>query len=124
MAKTILAAALDSCYEYIQGKVTMITVCTTQPTSYAEANATYMLAKVAAGSTSFTIEAGTGSGRKVTTQAKSGVSVSTTGTAKFVAWAGSTASVLLLVTTCTSVALTTGNTVTIPAHVHEFGDLS
>jgi hypothetical protein len=100
MAKTILAAALDACYEYIQGKVTMITVCTTQPTTYAQANATYMLAKQAVTSTCFTIGAGTGSGRKVTTQAKS------------------------LVTTCTSVALTTGNTVTIPAHVHEFGDLT
>jgi hypothetical protein len=124
MAKTILAAALDACYEYIQGKVTMITVCTTQPTTYAQANATYMLAKQAVTSTCFTIGAGTGSGRKVTTQAKSGVTVATTGTAKFIAWAGSTASALLLVTTCTSVALTTGNTVTIPAHVHEFGDLT
>lgn len=126
MAKTINSSAVDAAYDYIRARVTMLTVCSAQPTTYTQANATYMLAKVAITSTGLTVAAGDagGSSRKCTTTAKSGVSVSTTGAAKFIAWAGSTGSTLLLVTTCTSQTITTGNTVTIPAHKHEFGDLT
>jgi hypothetical protein len=126
MAKTLNSAAIDACYTYMKAQCASMSVCTTQPTTFAHANATYMLAKVALATTGLTVAAGDGGGsaRKVTTQAKSGVSVTTTGTAKFVALFGSSTSAFLLVTTCTSVALTTGNTVTIPAFKHEFGDLT
>jgi hypothetical protein len=43
------------------------------------------------------------------------VSVDTTGTGNHVALFGSTGSTLLLVTTCTTIALTTGGTVDFPA---------
>ena len=130
MAKTVNSAAIDAAYDYIRARVTAITVCSAQPTTYAMANsvtgANYMLAKVAITSTGYTIAAGDagGSARKVTTTQKTGVTVTKTGAAKFVAWIGSTASVLLAVTTCTSQTITTGNTLTIPAHKHEFGDVT
>lgn len=126
MAKTILAAAVDAAYDHIRARVTQMTVCTTQPTTYAEATSTYKLASVALTSTGLTVAAGDagGSARKMTTTQKSGVSVTLSGTAKFIALAGSSGSTLLLVTTCTSQSLTSGNTVTIPAWKHEFGDLT
>jgi hypothetical protein len=130
MAKTINSNAVDASYDYIRVRATAITVCSAQPTTYTQANsstgANYMLAKVAITSTGFTIAAGDagGSSRKMTTQQKTGVSVTKTGAAKFIAWIGSTASILLAVTTCTSQTITTGNTLTIPAHKHEFGDIT
>lgn len=57
--------------------------------------------------------------RRVTMAAKSGVSVTVTGTATHVAIIDATN--VLLVTTCTSQALTSGNTVNIPTWQHEFG---
>lgn len=126
MAKTILSNAVDAAYDYIRARVTQMTVCNAQPTNYTQATSTYKLASVALTSTGLTVAAGDagGSARKMTTTQKTGVSVTTTGTAKFIALAGSTGSTLLLVTTCTSQALTSGNTVTIPAWKHEFGDVT
>jgi hypothetical protein len=63
-------------------------------------------------------DAGNGS-RKVTMAAKNAVSVGNSGTATHVALVDATN--VLLVTTCTSQALTSGNTVNIPAWKHEFG---
>jgi len=57
-------------------------------------------------------------------KAQSGVTVDTTGTAAHVAWWGSSGSTLLLVTTCTTQALTTGNTVNIPVHDFEIRDVA
>ena len=126
MAKTFLAAAIDEAYNYVKGKVTGIAVCNAQPTTYAEAFTTFNLAKVALTSTGLTVAAGDagGSARKMTTTQKTGVSVLVTGAAKFIALFGSTSSLLLLVTTCTSQTVTTGNTLTIPAFKHEFGDVT
>lgn len=126
MAKTILSNAVDEAYAYIRARVTIMTVCNAQPTNYTQAFTTYRLAGVALTSSGLTVAAGDagGSARKMTTTAKSGVSVATSGAAKFIALAGSTGSTLLLVTTCTSQQLTSGNTVTIPAWKHEFGDLT
>lgn len=62
--------------------------------------------------------AGGAGSRKVTMAAKSGVSVATTGTATHVALIDATN--VLLATTCTSQALTSGNTVNIPAWTHDF----
>jgi len=126
MAKTILAASVDAAYDHIKGKVTGIAVCNAQPTTYAEAFTTFNLAKVGLTSTGLTVAAGDagGSSRKMTTDQKTGVSVLASGTALFIALFGSTSSLLLLVTTCTSQALTSGNTLTIPAFKHEFGDVT
>lgn len=64
--------------------------------------------------TDYTLATGDVSGRKVTTAAKSGVVVATTGTATHLVLALSTDSTLRFVTTCASAAVTAGGTVDIP----------
>src|SRR5512139_194810 len=114
MAKYQNDLMLDAAFDWVRARVTGISVCSTQPTTYTQAYTTYMLAKTTMTSTGLTVADSTGSGRKVTMQAKSGVSVTASGTAAHIALFGSTGSTLLLVTTCTTQALTSGNTVNIP----------
>lgn len=112
---------------YLRLRVTRVTVCDSQPATYAAANSTTgaMLAKSSVlTSTDFTIGNGDTSGRKLTLTAQNSVSVSKTGTASHVSWIGSTGSVLFCVTTCTTQALTSGNTVNIPAHDFEMLDVA
>lgn len=113
---------------YVRVRATRITVCTTEPSTYAAAyNTTSSLLLARSNvitSTTFTLGNGDTSGRKIATTAQSAVSVVRTGTAQHVAWVGSTQSILLLVTTCTSQALTAGNTVTIPTHDFELRDVA
>jgi len=118
MAKSQNDLMLDAAFDWVRARVTGISVCSTQPTTYDHAYTTYCLAKTAMTSTGLTIADATGAsgGRKVTIQAKSAVSVIASGTAAHIALFGSTgATALLLVTTCTTQALTSGNTVNIPA---------
>lgn len=106
------------------GPVTKMVVLSAEPTTFAEANVTFNLAQVTVAGADFTIANGDGAGttpRKVTVGAKSGVSVTASGTATHVGWLDVTNSLVLLVTTCTSQGLTSGNTVNIPAFKSEFG---
>lgn len=114
MAKWQNDSMLDAAFDWVRARVTAMSVCSQQPTTYTEAYTTYMLARTALTSTDLTIADDT-SGRKVTVGAQSGVSVSNTGTGNHVALMGSTGSTLLLITTCTTIALTTGGTVDFPA---------
>lgn len=91
-------------------------VCSAEPTDRANA-LTLSLASVAMVGGDFTKAAGDVSGRKQTVAAKSGVSVTASGTATHIALISATR--LLDVTTCTSQALTSGNTVNIPAWARE-----
>lgn len=115
---------IDAAFDWVRARVTQEDVCNALPTTYAEANATYMLAQAAITSSACVIADGDGGGRKMTMNAKNSVSVTTTGTASHVALAGSTGSTLLLVTACTTQALTTGNTVNIPAWKNEIDDVT
>ncbi len=130
MGKRVNTALLDLTLDGVKtgsgsvGPCNKMVVCSAEPTTYTEANATYMLANVAMSGTDFTIAAGDGAGttpRKVTSGAKSGITVSNSGTATHVAWIDSANSILLEVTTCTSQALTSGNTVNVPAWKMELG---
>lgn len=112
---SVMDAALDV---YATG--TVMTACSAQPTTRTEAVTTYALADVTLAGGDYTKANGDASGRKVTFASKSGVTVDTSGTANHVAI--SSGSALLLVTTCTSQALTAGNTVTFPAFDAEIGD--
>lgn len=125
MGKLVPDAVMDGMLDYIRLRVTRVTVCSTQPTTYTEAITTYALASKT-GVTSTYLSQGNGdtSGRKIAMAAINTVSVTTTGTAAHVAWAGSTGSLLLYVTTCTTQALTTGNTVNIPTHDYEIRDVA
>jgi hypothetical protein len=122
MAKWANDAVMDAAFDYIDQSDKM-TVCNAQPTTYTEANATFALADVAmTPDTDFTKANGDVSGRKVTVAAKSTVTVDTTGTATHIALIRTGDATLRYVTTCTSQALTAGNTVNIPAWDIEIAD--
>lgn len=122
MAKYQNDLMLDSALDWIRARVTQMTACNAQPTTYTQAVTTYKLADVPMTSTGLTVGNGDSSGRKIAVAAKSGVTVDLTGSANHVALAGSTGSVLLYVTTCTSQSLTSGNTVNFPTWDIEIAD--
>lgn len=113
---------LDAAFDWLRARVTMMTVCNAQPTNYTQGASTFKLADVPLTSTGITVSDGDTNGRKMRVAAKSGVTIDTTGTANHIALLGSTGSVLLLVTTCTSQALTAGGTVDIPVWDDEIAD--
>lgn len=115
MAKAAPDIVLDAPADVIDQSDKMI-ACSAQPTTFAEANATFALADAAmTPDTDYTKADGDVSGRKVTMAAKNGVTVDTSGTATHVALVRTADSSLRYVTTCTSQALTSGNTVNFPA---------
>lgn len=124
--KTINTGVLDGALNVIKTGVTGLGPCNkmiacsvngsgNSPATFTEANATYALASVAMAGTDFALAAGDTSGRKVTVGAKTGVSVTASGTFACVALVDTVNSVLLYVTTGTGQALTSGNTVDFPA---------
>lgn len=116
-ADAVMDAALDKV-----ATGTVLTVCSQQPTTRTEAVTTYALADVVIDGTDFTKANGDTSGRKVTVGQQSSVPIDTTGTATHIAICDATT--LLYVTTCTSQALTSGGTVTVPAWDIEIADPS
>lgn len=116
---------MDAALNLIKNNCDKMVACSSQPATFAEANATYALADVAMTSTDFTGPAnGDTSGRKLTVDAKSGVTVDTSGTATHVALLDSVNSRLLYVTTCASQAVVSGGTVSIGAWPIEIADPS
>jgi len=124
MAKLLPDSIINGMLDYIRARVTRINVNSTQPTTYAEATSTYKLATTTITSTGLTVGDGDTSGRKFAVSSKTGLTIDTTGTAAHVSLSGSTGSTLLLVTTCTTAALTTGNTVNIPTWDFEIRDVA
>ena len=124
MAKSVHDDVLDGALNIIKNNCTRMTACNAQPTTFTEANATFALADVTMASGDFTVANGDTSGRKVTVAAKSAVQVDTTGTYNHVALIDVTNSKLLYVTTGTSQALTSGNTINFPAWDIEIADPS
>lgn len=122
MSKSVHDDVLDGALNIVKNNCTRMTVCNAEPTTYTEGNATFALADVTMASGDFTAANGDTSGRKLTVGAKSAVPVDTTGTANHIALLDVTNSKLLYVTTCTSQALTSGNTVNIPAWKFEVAD--
>ena len=112
MAKSVHNSVLDAALNYIKNNCNLMTVCNAEPTTLAQATTTYKLADVAMASGDFTVADDT-SGRKITAAAKNAIPVDITGDGTHVAWCS--ASELLLVTTCTTQTLTSGNTVDFPA---------
>jgi len=124
MAKRILSTVLDQALNYIKTNCNKVTLCSAEPTTFAEGNTTFMLANAAyAGAgADFTLAAGDVSGRKVTDTAKNGVAVTNAGTSTHKAWLNTTGSELLAATTHTSTALAAGGTVDIGAHKFEINN--
>jgi hypothetical protein len=90
-------------------------VCSAQPANYAGIAAVSLGSVSMTPVTDYTLATGDVSGRKVTTAAKTGVAISTTGTATHLVLALTTDSTLRIVTTCASQAVTSGGTADIPA---------
>lgn len=122
MPKTVPDAGIDGELDYI-ALATVQHVCSTlgSTPSYAEIVAA-SLASVTMSSGDFTKADGDTSGRKLTVAAKTGVSVTASGTANHIALVTSSGTVVRCTTTCTSQALTSGNTVNIPSWKIEIGD--
>lgn len=119
MAKASPDITIDPALAATAG-ATLMTVCSAQPTTRAQAITTFKLADVVMAGADFAIANGDVSGRKVTVAQKADVPIDTTGTATHVALVNATA--LLDVTTTTSQALTAGGTVTIPVWKREIAD--
>jgi N-acetylglucosamine-6-phosphate deacetylase len=122
VAKSVHDDVLDGALNIIKNNCTRMVACSTQPTTYTEGNATFALADVTMASGDFTAANGDTSGRKLTIAAKSSVTVDTSGTFQHVALLDVTNSKLLYVTTGTSQALTSGNTINFPAWDIEIAD--
>lgn len=111
-------ALADECY-----------VCSTQPANYAGIAAVTLAGPIVmtpgAGNGDYTLADGDVSGRKLTVAAQNGASVTGTGTAGHIVLAtGGATDLIRAITTCTSQALTSGNTVNIPAWDWEILDVT
>ena len=114
MAKAAPDAFFDAAFDFVDLATKQI-ACSAQPTTYTEANATYALASATMTANSDYTKADDTSGRKVTVAAKSGQSVTTSGTATHIALVSTGDTTLRYVTTCTSQGLTSGSTVDFPS---------
>lgn len=126
MSKSQNDTMLDQALNWIINNCDQMIVCSSEPTTYTEANSTYALADVAMTASDFTLGDGDTSGRKAAVAQKANVSIDTTGTAQHVALTGSISSTqtLMYVTTCANQSLTAGNQVTIPTWDIELRDVT
>lgn len=121
MAKQAPDATIDSMFDYID-QCNIMHVCSGEPANYAGIAAVSLADVALTPDTDFTKANGDTSGRKVTVAAKNTVTVDNSGTATHIAIARTNDTTLRYVTTCTSQALTAGNTVNIPAWKIEVAD--
>ena len=126
MAKTLTDAVFDATLDAIADAGDRLFVCSAQPTNYTEASSTYALADHVMtegdGGGDYTIANGDASGRKLTVAQQTAITVDASGTATYVAICDSVGAVLLAVSTCTSQAVTAGNTLTVEAFDIELAD--
>lgn len=119
MAKRVADAVLDGAFNILKGSIRQA-VCSTEPANYAGI-AAVRLAEATMAAGDYTIADGDASGRKCTMAAKTGISVSTPGTASHIVLHDNAAN-MYYVTTCNPQALASGNTLNIPAWKVEIGD--
>jgi hypothetical protein len=119
MAKVVDNSVLDAAFGIVDNAIRMA-VCSAQPANYAGIAAVRLAEATVAGG-DFTIADGTTSGRKVTVAAKSGVSITASGSATHIVLHDNSA-VMQYVTTCTTQALVSGGTVDIGSWAIEIAD--
>ena len=120
MAKNIPDTQIDAMLDVTEGDE--VHVCNAEPTTPTEATTTFQLATQAIDGADYGKADGDVSGRKNTLTPDPAATIDNTGTANHVAVTDASGTVLKLVTTCTSQALTSGGTVDIGAFDHEIGD--
>jgi hypothetical protein len=116
MGKAIADAVFDAALAKLATSVNQ-TVCTDEPANFAGIAAVDLATSTLVaghGNGDWTIANGSVSGRKASVDSRSGVSIFASGEADHIAYDDGSA--LLGVTTCTAQALTSGGTVTVPAH--------
>lgn len=119
MAKKQIDAMLDAALSYISTNATEYYFCTSEPADRAAADTASV---VPAQTPSFTGPAdGDASGRKLTIDAASGVTLDASGTVTHLALCSGTT--LLYVTTTTSQAVSSGGTINVPAWDIEIADV-
>jgi len=120
MGKSVSDAVLDAALDEIATCTRMdVTSDASTPSDLSNTLANVTLT-AGDGNGDYVIANGDSSGRKITVSQQSDISVTGTGTALHVVL--SLSSVIFLTTTCTSQALTSGNTVTVPAFDCEIAD--
>lgn len=127
MGKLVHDNVLDAALQYLEDNVDWISVCEGAPITYehAHSNKGVGAGKVLAHSITPTFTGpgdGDASGRKTTVDQEASITVDVSGDADHVALVFTGSILLLYVTTCTLQALTSGNTVTIPAWDIEIAD--
>ena len=121
MGENVQDAVYDAALNHIKTNCAKICVCSSEPTTYAEATSTYKLASTSLASSAFGSPAnGDVSGRKIAIPGVSSISVASTGSAGHVALV--TASALMITATCSAQSLTSGNKVNTPTFDIEFAD--
>jgi hypothetical protein len=106
---TVLDAALS-----IVNNATMLTVCKSEPTTYAQAATSYKLASVVISASDFSaITNGSPNGREITVKAQNSVSVDTTGKAARICLLITGSSKLLYKTECSSQSISASNKVNV-----------
>ena len=121
MAKWVNDAALDAALDYLD-QSNIMHLCSAQPATYAGIAAVSLGSVAMTPDTDFPKSDGDVSGRKFTVAAKSGVSVTASGTVTHVALARTTDSTLRYVMTTTPLAVTSGGTVNVPSWIVEQRD--
>lgn len=107
---------LDPALLIIKNNVNYVALCSSKPVNYVQAMSTYKLASAAISSGDFTGPAdGYSSGRSLTIALKSGISVTATGVANYIAYVNNGTSTLYYVKRTSQISLTVGGTVSIPA---------
>lgn len=105
---------------YLQNNGTREVACAGQPASYAEATTNYPTGKALGHCTmasgDYAVASDGAGGEKITMAQKTGIAVDASGTCDHVAIVDTVNSALLLVTTCTSQAVTSGNTMQINSY--------
>lgn len=124
MGKAMNDTFADTALDWIKNNCDLITACSAQPATYAEASSTYKLADVSVDSGDFTGPTdGDVSGRKLTINQESAIPIDDSGSATHIALC-STAGSLLYTTTCSNTYLIAGNTLTINSWDIEIADPS
>ena len=127
MGKLVPDAILDAMLDLIANGVDRIDICKDTPVDYSTATTagTHSLGSVVVtagvGGGDWTRANGDTNGRKITMAQQTGVSIGTSGTATHIAGTDGS-SVFWFATTCTSQAVTAGNTATINAFDIEISD--
>ena len=120
MAKYVNDSVMDAGLANVSSNANQIHVCATEPTTRTEAVTTNQLASGTIASGDFTLANGDTSGRKQTVGAQTALTIDNSGSGDHIAITSATA--LLVVTTCAAQALTAGGTVDISAFDHEIAD--